>query len=82
MNDNPIMTIIQRAVSDFGFRQVVLYDFENINNSLQEGERLSAELLEKTKATLIPEIAQLPVPVEPSDREHVINAIYKKLGVK
>lgn len=82
MNKNTMMTIITRAVTDFGFRQVVLYDFENINNYIQETEKINTDLLETIKTTLISEIEQLPVPVEPKDREQIINTIYEKLDIK
>ncbi|MDG1990742.1 MAG: hypothetical protein P8J51_05680 [Dehalococcoidia bacterium] len=82
MNNKTIKTIIQRAVADFGFRQVVLYDFENINNHIQEEEKLDAEIIEAIKDILISEMQQLPIPVEPDKHEAISNAIYSKLKLK
>jgi len=82
MNNITIQTIIQRAVADFGFRQVVLYDFENINNHIQEEEKLDAEIIEVIKDILISEIQQLPIPVEPGQHEEVSKTIYNKLNLK
>ena len=78
MNNITIQTIIQRAVADFGFRQVVLYDFENINNHIQEEEKLDAEIIDAIKDILISEMQQLPIPVEPDQHEEVSKTIYNK----
>ena len=82
MNNITIQTIIQRAVADFGFRQVVLYDFENINNHIQEEEKLDAEIIDAIKDILISEMQQLPIPVEPDQHEEVSKTIYNKLNLK
>ena len=82
MNNVTIQTIIQRAVADFGFRQVVLYDFENINHHIQSEEKLDTEVIEAIKDILITEMQQLPIPVEPDKHDEVSNTIYKKLNLK
>ncbi|MBI52158.1 MAG: hypothetical protein CL779_02950 [Chloroflexi bacterium] len=82
MNNVTIQTIIQRAVADFGFRQVVLYDFENINNHIQEEEKLDTEIIEAIKGILISEMQQLPIPVEPDQHEEISKTIYNKLNLK
>jgi len=82
MNSVTIQTIIQRAVADFGFRQVVLYDFENINNHIQAEEKLDKEVIEAIKDILITEMQKLPIPVEPDKHEEVSNTIYNKLNLK
>ena len=82
MNNVTIQTIIQRAVEDFGFRQVVLYDFENINNHIQEEEKLDTEIIEAIKGILISEMQQLPIPVEPDQHEEISKTIYNKLNLK
>ncbi|MBR74159.1 MAG: hypothetical protein CL872_05850 [Dehalococcoidaceae bacterium] len=81
MNNETIKTIIQRAVADFGFRQVVLYDFENINNHIQEQEKLDEEIIESIKDILISEMQALPIPVEPNKHEEVSSTIYNKLNL-
>ncbi|PZC40685.1 MAG: hypothetical protein DK305_000517 [Chloroflexi bacterium] len=75
MNKEFITEIISRAVKDYGFRQVVLYNIEGINEYIETTEQIPSELIKIIEKKINPALSELPVPVEPKDQKAIINDI-------
>jgi hypothetical protein len=75
MNKEFITEIISRAVKDYGFRQVVLYNIEGINEYIETTEQIPLELIQIIEKKINPALSELPVPVEPKDQKAIINDI-------
>ena len=75
MNKEFITEIISRAVKDYGFRQVVLYNIEGINEYIGTSEKIPSDLIQRIEKKINPVLSELPVPVEPKDQEAIINDI-------
>ena len=70
MSKDDLIQITNKSIADYGFRQAVVWSPEDIIDSwgLDEAE---ADLL---TTRIIPKLKDLPIPVEPADREKVQNA--------
>ena len=58
-----LVEVVNKAIADYGFRQVVLWSPEDVVREWQLSE-LEAEILQ---GTLTSTLEALPVPVEPAD---------------
>ena len=56
--------IVEQAIADYGFRQVVMWSPQEVIARWHLSEVEARTLRE----TLLPELERLPVPVEPDDR--------------
>lgn len=56
--------VVNRAIADYGFRQGVIWGAETAGRQWH----LSDEELRVLKETLIPELEELPIPVEPASQ--------------
>lgn len=62
---NKLMEILDKAIADFGFRQMVLWSADDV--AARWG--LSAAEAAVLKDRVRDELEKLPVPVEPADRQ-------------
>ncbi|MCL0044381.1 hypothetical protein M1N24_02485 [Dehalococcoidia bacterium] len=76
MSLDVLHSIIHRAVADYGFRLAVTWGADDIIARLE----LTVEEAEILKSRIIPELNQLPDPVEPSDQLGVQERL-KKLSL-
>ncbi len=63
MSSEALRQIVSQAIADYGYRQVVMWSPEDVIDA----KGLSDEEADLLRDRLIPELKNLPVPVEPND---------------
>ena len=78
MSQQALREIIDKAVTDYGFRLAVMWGTDDVITisglTPEEGEAL--------RSVIVPELKNLPDPVEPADQPDVQARLAEKVGAK